>query len=115
MCGIFSYKGKNKTLDDLKDSIDLIQYRGPDNSKYKNFEDSILFGFHRLSIVGISESGNQPLSHPDDDSLSLICNGEIYNFKSLANKYNFNLKLVQIVKLFYIFIRKLESSKQLKS
>ena len=92
MCGIFLYKGKNKTLDDLKDSIDLIQYRGPDNSKYKNFEDSILFGFHRLSIVGISESGNQPLYHPDDDSLSLICNGEIYNFKSLANKYNFNLK-----------------------
>jgi len=92
MCGIFSYKGKKKSLENLKDSIDLIQYRGPDNSKYKSFEDNILFGFHRLSIVGISESGNQPLSHPKDNNLSLICNGEIYNFKNLAIKYNFNLQ-----------------------
>ena len=92
MCGIFSYKGKNESLESLKDSIDLIKYRGPDNSKYKIFEDNVLFGFHRLSIVGISESGNQPLFHPEDNNLSLICNGEIYNFKKLANKYNFNLQ-----------------------
>jgi len=92
MCGIFSYKGNSKSLESLKDSIDLIQYRGPDNSKYKSFEDNILFGFHRLSIVGISESGNQPLFHPDDNNISLICNGEIYNFKNLANKYNFSLQ-----------------------
>ena len=92
MCGIFSYKGSNKSLEQLKTSIDLIQYRGPDNSKYKSFDNNVLFGFHRLSIVGISDMGNQPLFHPEDKNLSLICNGEIYNYKKLAEKYNFNLK-----------------------
>ena len=91
MCGIFSYKGKNKSIDDLLNSIDLISYRGPDNSKYQNIDKDIFFAFHRLSIIGISESGNQPLKLKDDDSLSLICNGEIYNYKNLANKYNFKL------------------------
>ena len=82
MCGIFSYKGKNKSIDDLLNSIDLISYRGPDNSKYQNIDKDIFFAFHRLSIIGISESGNQPLKLKDDDSLSLICNGEIYNYKN---------------------------------
>ena len=92
MCGIFSYKGQKQSLDNLKDSIDLIQYRGPDNSRYKIINDSVILGFHRLSIVGLSDSGNQPLVHPEDENLFLICNGEIYNYKKLAKKNNYNLK-----------------------
>jgi asparagine synthase (glutamine-hydrolysing) len=42
--------------------------------------------------MGISNSGDQPMKHPDDKSLTLICNGEIYNYLALANKYSFNLK-----------------------
>jgi len=34
MCGIFSYKGRSYTWSELKDSVDLIGYRGPDNSHY---------------------------------------------------------------------------------
>jgi len=92
MCGIYLYNGSSYSYESLKDSIDKIKYRGPDNSKYSNLDENVLFAFHRLSIVGLSETGNQPLIHPEDDSLVLICNGEIYNYKDLAQKYNFNLK-----------------------
>ena len=91
MCGIFSYKGTKFNRDQLLDSIDLIKYRGPDNSRYEKIDRDIFFAFHRLSIVGISDLGNQPLELQDDNSLSLICNGEIYNYESLAQQYDFNL------------------------
>ena len=91
MCGIFSYKGIKRSKEELLDSIDLIKYRGPDNSQYQRINVDIFFAFHRLSIIGINKSGNQPLQLDSDNSLSLICNGEIYNYKMLADKYNFNL------------------------
>ena len=56
------------------------------------FDDSLLFGFHRLAIVGTNQSGDQPLFHPNDKNLVLICNGEIYNYINLAEKYDFSLK-----------------------
>ena len=92
MCGIFSYKGNRYNWSDLTEAFDLINYRGPDNSHYNKVDTEIYFGFHRLAIVGISNSGNQPMEHPDDNSLTLICNGEIYNYLELANKYGFDLK-----------------------
>lgn len=91
MCGIFSYKGNKHSKQDLKESIDLIKYRGPDNTQYLNITDSVVFAFHRLAIVGLSESGNQPMYLENDKSIALICNGEIYNYKALAEKYNFTL------------------------
>ena len=91
MCGIFSYQGSKYSFDELSNSIDLISYRGPDNSKHLQINKNLLFAFHRLSIIGVNESGNQPLKIKGDDSLYLICNGEIYNYQDLANKYNFML------------------------
>tara|TARA_Y100000590_G_scaffold452680_1_gene596279 strand:+ start:660 stop:2246 length:1587 start_codon:yes stop_codon:yes gene_type:complete len=91
MCGIFSYKGIKYSKKDLKESIDLIKYRGPDNTQYLNITDDVMFAFHRLAIVGLNESGNQPMYIENDNSLALVCNGEIYNYKILAEKYNFTL------------------------
>ena len=91
MCGIFSYKGNKYSQSDLQKSIDLIKYRGPDNTQYVNITDNIMFAFHRLAIVGLNKSGNQPMYIQNDDSLALICNGEIYNYKALSEKYNFTL------------------------
>ena len=42
--------------------------------------------------MGISVKGNQPLYHPTEKNISLICNGEIYNYKILAEKYGFILE-----------------------
>ena len=91
MCGIFSYNGRTYKWSALHEAVDLISYRGPDNSHHEIIGDDILFAFHRLAIIGTSESGDQPMKHPQDESLTLICNGEIYNYKDLAKKYNFDL------------------------
>ena len=92
MCGIFTYKGKRYGWSDLRDKVDLIRYRGPDNSKYVSVSDDVLLGFHRLAIMGKTELGNQPMKHPQDDKITLVCNGEIYNYENLGKKYNFDLK-----------------------
>ena len=91
MCGIFAYKGDKYNWGKLKESVDLISYRGPDNSHYDNISNDVLFAFHRLAIMGVTISGDQPMKHPHDESLTLICNGEIYNYKDLAERYGFNL------------------------
>ena len=91
MCGIFAYKGDKHNWGKLKESVDLISYRGPDNSHYDNISNDVLFAFHRLAIMGVTISGDQPMKHPNNQSLTLICNGEIYNYQELAKKYNFKL------------------------
>ena len=91
MCGIFAYKGETYNWEKLKESVDLIAYRGPDNSHYDNIANDVLFAFHRLAIMGVTMSGDQPMKHPNNKSLTLICNGEIYNYQELAKKYNFKL------------------------
>ena len=91
MCGIFTVYDSKYQWNSLVDSFNKISYRGPDSSNYLNINNKTIMGFHRLAIMGISDSGNQPMKHPNDKSLTLMCNGEIYNYKSLAQKYNFNL------------------------
>ncbi len=91
MCGIYFYKGTKHSWESLENDIKSIEYRGPDNTHHEMIGNDILFAFHRLAIMGTTERGDQPMKHPDDDSLTLICNGEIYNYKDLAEKYSFNL------------------------
>ena len=91
MCGIFTVYDSNYQWDSLEDSFNKISYRGPDSSSTLHINQKVTMAFHRLAIMGISDTGNQPMKHPDDKSLTLMCNGEIYNYKALAKKYNFNL------------------------
>ena len=91
MCGIFTYIGDSLTWSDLEKHSRKIKYRGPDNSNMKKIGKKVLFSFHRLAIMGVSAKGNQPLSHPDEKNISIICNGEIYNYKNLAKKFGFKL------------------------
>ena len=92
MCGIFLYRGRKQDWNSLEPDIKRIGYRGPDNTHHEMIGNDILLAFHRLAIMGTSEMGDQPMKHPNDASLTLICNGEIYNYKNLAKKYSFNLK-----------------------
>ena len=91
MCGIFSYKGSKHSWDSLAGDISLISYRGPENTHYEMVGEDVLFAFHRLAIMGTTNMGDQPMKHPHDNSLTLICNGEIYNYKKLAEKYAYDL------------------------
>ena len=95
MCGIFAYIS-NTPIDQPR--LELItkegmkcKKRGPDNTVTRKINNNFLM-FHRLKINDISDAGNQPLSHPDDYNLTLICNGEIYNHKDLIKKHSFNTK-----------------------
>lgn len=86
MCGInavYKYTGiteadKEKLL--LMNS--QMRYRGPDEEGTWNDETCAL-AQTRLSIIGL-ENGRQPLFN-EDQSLVLICNGEIYNYIELQH------------------------------
>lgn len=83
MCGIAGFIGKG-TEDDLRKMISCIQHRGPDNQQAM-LRESVGFGHARLSIIDPEPAANQPF-FSQDQSLAIIFNGEIYNFKDLKKE-----------------------------
>lgn len=57
-----------------------LVHRGPDSPGYFT-EDGVGLGFRRLSIIDLA-GGDQPI-YNEDESLVLMCNGEIYNYREL--------------------------------
>lgn len=85
MCGITGIYNFNHTTPDLsllKSMGDTIAHRGPDHAGYYTNENGIGFCHRRLSIIDLSERGNQPMSN-DDESIWLVYTGEIYNYIEL--------------------------------
>ena len=73
-----------------------LKHRGPDSSgHYYSSSHNALLCHTRLSIIDISESGNQPIESYDK-RFNIIFNGEIYNYKDLSKivseKFNINTK-----------------------
>ena len=83
MCGIAGFMGFQNNII-LAENANIIQkHRGPDNSKIW-YNEEIALAHRRLSIIDLSEAGNQPF---EKDNLVIVFNGEIYNYK------NFNKSL----------------------
>lgn len=61
----------------------VTAHRGPDDEGL-HADGSCAIGMRRLSIIDLS-GGHQPLSNADD-TLWLVCNGEIYNFRELRQE-----------------------------
>ncbi len=81
MCGINGFSFKND--DCLKRMNEVTKHRGPDQTAL--FSDAhISLGFNRLSIIDLSERGNQPM-WDEREELVIVFNGEIYNFKELRS------------------------------
>ncbi len=59
-----------------------ISHRGPDDHTITPFEYGLM-GFHRLAIMDLSQSGNQPFRIDQD---LLVCNGEVYNYLTLKSE-----------------------------
>jgi asparagine synthase (glutamine-hydrolysing) len=57
-----------------------LTHRGPDSQTVMS-ESGVGFGFCRLAIIDLA-GGEQPI-HNEDRSLTLVCNGEIYNYQEL--------------------------------
>ncbi len=58
-----------------------IAHRGPDGEGFF-IEYPFVLGHRRLSIIDLSENGNQPMFN-EDKSVAIVFNGEIYNYKEL--------------------------------
>ena len=88
MCGIFALLNNDNEHNDnkqfkekqLQDCFEIGKKRGPEGSIYRAIYKQQIMGFHRLAINGLNEESSQPLIL---DNVSLICNGEIYNYKEL--------------------------------
>lgn len=90
MCGILG-----SINSPIKGSLHQIKHRGPDFQSSLDFNTSghnVRFGHTRLSILDLSEAGNQPMLS-EDGNYSIIFNGEIYNHLELRKKLSeFNFK-----------------------
>ena len=96
MCGITAILSDTSLSDDyinkIKKEFMKIKHRGPDDTQYY-INNNIFVGFHRLSINDLSVNGNQPfIIENETDKYVLICNGEIYNYKSIINSHKYTLQ-----------------------
>ncbi len=87
MCGIaaiISNKKIEKTY--IERMLAVIQHRGPDNVDCVYLNDgNIALGHRRLSILDLSEAGNQPMSYLSG-RYWITYNGEIYNYIELRKE-----------------------------
>jgi len=67
----------------LEKMLQAIRHRGPDGSQTLVLDEAAL-GFNRLSFLDL-EGGMQPIQN-EDRTISMICNGEIYNFQELRTE-----------------------------
>src|SRR5262245_17534498 len=88
MCGIAGFiTSSDFVRHEVTPTLDrmcrVIAHRGPDDQGVL-VEDGVALGMRRLSIIDL-EGGHQPLSGCDDQ-ISIVFNGEIYNFKELQKE-----------------------------
>ena len=86
MCGILgmlTYRGDADTWrEPVRRGMDLMARRGPDAAGLWTDRDACVLGFRRLSILDLSEAGNQPMLTADG-RYALVFNGELYNFREI--------------------------------
>lgn len=79
MCGIAGITGRDRRSM-IGPMTDIMAHRGPDDSGFYH-DEHVALGQRRLSIIDLS-TGKQPISN-EDETLQLVCNGEIYNSPEL--------------------------------
>ncbi len=85
MCGLTGFVDFNKQSDKetVSKMTSVLHHRGPDDAGLDFFDQdsySIGLGHKRLSILDLSALGHQPYHY---EHLSMVYNGEIYNFKEV--------------------------------
>ena len=91
MCGIAGFvdlwERKASGLEDREEILArmcrIIRHRGPDDQGLM-VKPGVALGMRRLAIIDLV-SGNQPMSG-EDGSVTIVFNGEIYNFQELTPK-----------------------------
>ncbi len=94
MCGIFGIVNQDRkavSQDLIEAGTKLVAHRGPDGSGFF-IDANIGLGHRRLSIIDLTDSGNQPMHGWDS---IIIYNGEIYNYLEIKielEKKGYNFK-----------------------
>jgi len=88
VCGIAGIITRNPVgKASLERMLATMHHRGPDDQGTFNVQRStfnVALGMRRLSIIDVA-SGDQPI-YNEDDTLAIICNGEIYNYRELTSE-----------------------------
>jgi asparagine synthase (glutamine-hydrolysing) len=87
MCGIAGFVDLQQRLPrdeaaaTLEQMCRVIAHRGPDDQGTMQTDDGAHLGMRRLSIIDLA-GGHQPISN-EDGTVSIVFNGEIYNYREL--------------------------------
>lgn len=86
MCGFLGigFNKKARSVENINNALEALFNRGPDSAGVINNKD-IIMGHRRLSIIGLSDSGNQPMNSPDGN-YTIVFNGEIYNYLDIRKR-----------------------------
>jgi len=90
MCGIWAVLNRTKITPEERNALlKELEARGPEYSAFLDVPNtSVTLGFTRLAINGLTPAGHQPITAKN---ISVVCNGEIYNYKELAQRWNIPL------------------------
>jgi asparagine synthase (glutamine-hydrolysing) len=87
MCGIAGFVGIAQYTPEsgeiLRRMCDAIRHRGPDDAGY-HVGSTACIGMRRLSIIDVA-GGHQPMAN-EDETVRIVFNGEIYNFRDLRQR-----------------------------
>lgn len=85
MCGIAGIieRTNNVNADELKRMCNRLSLRGPDAEGFY-IKKNVGLGHRRLSVIDL-ETGDQPMFNREK-TISIVFNGEIYNFQSLRDE-----------------------------
>ena len=105
MCSIMGILSKELSFSEFSEALLKTKSRGPDDTRILDIGKGWL-GFNRLAIMGLTEDGMQPFVygekttipksaltlkdngyiHPEEGSVAVVCNGEIYDFRPLKKE-----------------------------
>ena len=88
MCGIIGIVSRQtiSSRDWLAKGCQALTHRGPDDSgEWWSSQGHVGFAHRRLAILDLSSAGHQPMQDHQEE-LTIVFNGEIYNFTSLRSE-----------------------------
>lgn len=93
ICGFFGKKkNKREIVEKMKEKL---VHRGPD-AQGSFVNDSVALGFRRLSIIDL-EGGLQPMKS-SSQNLTVVFNGEIYNYQELREQMEREKKILFVTR-----------------
>ncbi len=83
ICGLINSNQRDIDSEELLSMTRILAHRGPDDEG-TFIDKNVGLGVRRLKVIDL-ETGHQPI-HNEDESIWIVFNGEIYNYKELRQK-----------------------------